>query len=34
MVTVREKTPADAEAVAAYLDDAWGGPIVVSHGVV
>lgn len=31
---IREKTPRDAAAVAAYLDQAWGGPIVVSHGDV
>ncbi len=33
-VRIRAKDPRDAAAVASYLDDAWGGPIMVSHGDV
>ena len=32
-LTVRAATPADGPAVAAIHDDAWGGPVVVGHGV-
>ncbi|MEP7160399.1 MAG: GNAT family N-acetyltransferase [Dermatophilaceae bacterium] len=31
-VRIRPKEPGDAESVARYLRQAWGGPIVVSHG--